>query len=188
MKRKYWIALGVGLTGVVIDQIAKTIIDATMTPIERISVIPGFLDLLYARNKGMAFGMLQDLPDAYRTPFFSFITLVAVLIIVHLLRQAPDRVTRFPIALGLILSGAFGNLTDRFRWEHVVDFIQLTYWPPNRHWPIFNLADTFITIGIGLLILDTLLARDEDPAPEPGPSGAAPRPGPDPGQERADSA
>jgi signal peptidase II len=182
MKRKYWLALAVAAAGVVLDQTAKSIVDATLCPLQRVVLIPGYFEFICAHNSGMAFGMLQNLPEAYRTPFFSFITIVAVLIITHLLRQAPDRVLRFPIALGLILAGAFGNLTDRFRWEHVVDFIRVTYWPPDGHWPIFNLADTFISIGIGLLILDTLLAKEE-----PEPVQPAPAAGP-PGKERPDSA
>jgi signal peptidase II len=160
-KRKYVVALVVCLIALVLDQAAKTIVEYNLSVGYPIHVVPGLLEFKYAQNTGMAFGLLQNLPPAWQQPFFSVITLVAVAIIVHLLRQAPARSLRFPIALGLILSGAFGNLIDRFRWHYVVDFIHVYYWPPKLDWPIFNLADTFITIGIVLLIFDTIFAKEE---------------------------
>ena len=162
MKRKYIIASAIALAGVVLDQVCKGVIRTALSPDKKIQLVSGFIDLRYAENTGMAFGMLSDLAPGVRIPLFSFIALVAAIIIVHLLRQAPQRSLMLPVTLGLILSGAFGNLIDRFRWGVVVDFIRVRVWPPaNYYWPTFNLADSFITIGILLLILDTLLFSRE---------------------------
>ena len=160
MKRKYLITFFVAALGLLADQLAKTLVRKALSPMRIIGLVPGFLEFHFAENKGMAFGLAQEIAPAWRVPLFSLITLVAVGIIIHLLSQAPVRSWRLPAALGFILAGAFGNLTDRFRWGAVVDFIrvQLT---SHYFWPTFNLADSFITIGILLLILDTFFSREE---------------------------
>lgn len=189
MRRKYLISGLVCLAALTLDQITKTMIRALYysTMDERLfSFIPGRFELRYAENTGMAFGMLQNLDHGLRVPLFGVITLIAVIIIAHLLRQAPHNALRLPAALGFILAGAFGNLVDRLRWDGVVvDFIrvQLT---GNYVWPTFNLADTFISIGIGLLVLDTIFANEPEAAETKieaaaaGCSEAPPLPGPEP--------
>lgn len=172
-KRKYAIALAICAAGVTIDQVTKSLINASLSPLRQVTVIPGFIELHYAQNTGMAFGLFPNIPAEWRVPFFSLVTFFAVAIIFHLLRQAPALALRFPAALGLILSGAFGNLIDRFRWRYVVDFIKVYYNPPNGYWPIFNAADIFISVGIGLLILDTFLARDDEAEEEDGEAESA---------------
>lgn len=167
MNRKYIIASIICLVGFSLDQISKLIIRDVLAPRGRLDIISGFLDFRYAENSGMAFGLLQGFSPALRTPLFSMVTLVAVIIIIHLLRQSPAGSIRLPVALGFILSGAFGNLINRFQWGAVVDFIRVRLWPPaNYYWPTFNLADSFITVGICLLVLDTLLVKEEDEEPE----------------------
>ncbi len=150
------------MMGVAADMASKYVINYSFFPGKSVVIFPEILEFHFAKNTGMAFGLLQDLPVAWRTPFFSMITLIAVVIIVHLLRQAPKTALRFPTALGLILAGAFGNLASRFVWGYVVDFVKFYWSYPFKYWPIFNLADTFITIGITLLILDTILAKEEE--------------------------
>ncbi len=159
MSRKYLIASSFCLAGVMIDQVSKTLIKKYLEPIRYSSVFDGFLEFRYAENEGMAFGMFPNIHVDYRVFVFCGITLVAVLIIGRLLRQADHSSIQLPAALGLILSGAFGNLIDRFRWGYVVDFIRSRIWN-DYWWPTFNLADTFITVGIVLLIFDTLFARE----------------------------
>lgn len=163
MKRKYIIAFAVCLAALSLDQISKTKIRSLYydTMEEQLySFLPGVFEFRYAENTGMAFGMLQYLNPGLRLPLFSLITLIAVTIIIHLLRQAPGRAVLLPSSLGFILSGAFGNLTDRYRWGVVVDFIRVQI-TKNYSWPTFNLADTFITVGIALLILDTILQSEK---------------------------
>jgi len=165
LQKKYKIFLLLTPACLLCDQVVKTVVRETLAPMRSIEIIPGFWQLRYAENTGMAFGMLPNLPEAYRVPLFSVITLIAAAIIFHLFRQAPGRSLRLPAALSMILSGALGNLTDRFRWGVVVDFIRVQIWPPSHYfWPTFNLADVFISVGIALLILDTLLAGEGEPA------------------------
>jgi len=167
LQLKYKALLAAAPALILMDQVSKSVIREVLSPVRVIVLIPGFLQFQYAENSGMSFGLLQNFPEAWRTPFFFSITTIAVLIIAHLFRQAPGGSLRLPLALSFILSGALGNLTDRLRWGSVVDFIKMQVWPPSRYyWPTFNLADTFITIGIIMLVLDTLLARESTEAPE----------------------
>ena len=186
MQRKYKLALAVVPVLVVLDQLTKVMMREILFPGRVIPVIPGIFQFQYAENSGMAFGMLQNLPEAWRTPFFSLITIVATLIIAHLFRQTPGQALRLPLALSMILAGALGNLINRFLWGVVIDFIRVQVWPPSRYyWPTFNLADTFISLGIIVLIADTLFWSEETvPAPKeaaeeqaplaPAPAGSPP--------------
>jgi signal peptidase II len=148
-------------------------------------LIANLLEFRYAENPGMALGFLRDIEPAFRLPLFTGVVLVAFLIIMNLLRQAGETSRRLPVAMGCILAGAFGNLADRYRFDGVVvDFIRVWVWRPARfEWPTFNLADSFITIGIALLIVDMLFgAEATKPAPLPpatDPAGPAPEPGPE---------
>jgi signal peptidase II len=164
LKRKYLIAPLILLAAYIGDQLSKTIAREELFPNRAVIILANHLEFKYAENPGMAFGFFTNLSDGLRLPLFTLITLTAVVIIAHLLRQAPDKAVRLPVALGFILSGAFGNLTDRYRFDGVVvDFIRVWLWRPSRFsWPTFNLADTFITIGILLLVLDMFLMAEED--------------------------
>ena len=166
MNRKYLIAAALGLCAFGLDQAAKVLVRLLLTPLHYIEVIPGYVELRYAENTGIAFGMFNNLPSALKLPLFTCITLVAVSIIIHLLRHAPSRAVRLPAALGLVLAGAAGNLVDRFHWPGVVDFIRVQAWPPaGYYWPTFNVADMAISAGIILLVIDTLFAPDPDGEP-----------------------
>jgi signal peptidase II len=178
LQLKYKTVLAAAPALILLDQVSKTVMRDVLAFGHEIVLVPGFLHFQYAGNSGMAFGLLQNLPEAWRTPFFFAITAVAVLIIAHLFRQAPGHSLRLPLALSFILAGALGNLIDRFRWGSVVDFIKVQVWPPARYyWPTFNLADTFITIGIVLLVLDTILARESENALQASEADAAPAQG-----------
>jgi signal peptidase II len=163
------------------DQAAKAWIVANLLPGRPITMARGILELRYAENPGIAFSLLQNLPEHLRLPLFAGINLLAALIMLRLLVASPPANRRIPAALSLILAGALGNLIDRFRWGVVIDFIRVTLAVPftNMTWPIFNLADVFISTGIALLLLDALLAggpvresapeADEAPADPPAP-------------------
>ena len=163
MNRKYIIAAALGSAALALDQAAKFMAQAWLSPLGSFDVIDGWLELRYAENTGIAFSLFNQLPPAYKLPLFTAVTLTAVTIIVHLLRQAPPRAVRLPAALGLVLAGALGNLVDRFHWPGVVDFIRVQAWTlAGYSWPIFNVADMAITSGIVLLLIDTLCAREPD--------------------------
>jgi signal peptidase II len=134
-----------------IDQITKWIILTRMQIGDSISVIPNYFEIVHVRNTGVAFGLLQDIPDSYRLAFFLTVTVVAIIAIFVIFKQSNDDSLLLKAILCLILAGAIGNLTDRIVHNEVVDFINVhafTY-----RWPTFNVADMYISIGmVGLLI------------------------------------
>jgi signal peptidase II len=132
----------------ILDQATKLYVDARFALYESVPVIEGWFHLTYIRNKGAAFGILAN--SSVRIPFFIGVTLVALLAIfwyLHRLR-ADQRLAAF--ALSLIFAGAFGNLIDRVRLGEVIDFLDV-FWR-HHHWPAFNVADSAICVGVGLLI------------------------------------
>jgi len=151
----------------VLDQIIKAVMTAHLAPRGSVSVIPGLFSLTYVRNTGAVFGLFRSLPEPWRSLLLTLVPLAAVLfVIVMAMRTAPGR--RWPLAaLGLILGGALGNLVDRIRFSSVVDFLDV--YVGEYHWPAFNLADSAICVGVGLLILDILRspAADGDDSPAP---------------------
>ncbi len=146
-----------------LDLISKLIIDQNLTYADRIPVIEGFFYLTHVRNAGAAFGMFADADPVLRRIFFIGISVVAIGIILSFFRQlAPgDRLSS--LALGLILGGAVGNLTDRIARDEVVDFLHFRLWG-GYSWPDFNLADSFIVVGVAILILELLATEGEDRA------------------------
>ncbi len=136
---------------VVLDQVSKVWITAHFVFGERLYVL-GVFDLVLAHNTGAAFSFLSEAGGMQRW-LFSAIAVIASVWIVWLLRKHSAQ-TLFALALSLILGGALGNLVDRIAYGHVVDFLSF-HW--NEHYfPAFNVADSAITLGAGLLILDSL--------------------------------
>lgn len=113
-------------------------------------VVTGFFNLTLLYNKGAAFSLLSD-ADGWQHWLFSAIALVVAALISVWLYRLPARARLEPLALALVLGGAIGNLIDRLRFGHVVDFIQLHY--RELYWPAFNIADAAISLGAGLLLL-----------------------------------
>lgn len=128
---------------------------------KRVDLIKGNLALVYARNKGGAWGLLQDEHEAVRLPFFLVISVAAVVFIVSLYRKLQPGQTALKWGLPLVLGGALGNLIDRIRYRHVVDFIDAYYTSGGRehHWPTFNVADIAIVVGVGLMAVDMFQSR-----------------------------
>jgi signal peptidase II len=146
---KRWLA--VSALVIVLDQLSKLWIAAHFEFGERLAIL-GVFDLVLAHNTGAAFSFLHDAGGIQRW-LFSTIAIVASVWIVVLLRKHAAQ-TLFALALSLILGGALGNLIDRIAYGHVVDFL-LFHW--NEHYfPAFNVADSAITLGASLLILDSL--------------------------------
>jgi signal peptidase II len=152
----YLIALGI----VLLDQATKALIVRTMRLGESIPVVPGLFDIVFVFNPGAAFGFLAGLPAGLRSPFFVLISVAAVILIV-IYRTRYLRHNRLAsVALALILGGAIGNLIDRLRYGMVVDFLDVYF--RQYHWPAFNVADSAISIGVGLMLLDLLLEWRRD--------------------------
>ncbi len=131
------------------DQLTKWAVLARFAPGERLEVT-GFFNLVLAFNRGAAFSFLAG-AGGWQTPLLVGFALIAAVVVSVLLVRSPDR-TLFCAGLALILGGALGNVIDRLRFGHVVDFLDLH--AAGWHWPAFNVADSAITVGAALLILD----------------------------------
>ncbi|MEN6473264.1 MAG: signal peptidase II [Syntrophaceae bacterium] len=133
-----------------VDQVSKLLVLKNLPIGEAIPMLPGYFEFLHVRNTGAAFGILQGLPDPFRTFFFLAITVAACAAIVMIFRASGDESAFLKVVLCLILAGALGNLTDRLVHKEVVDFINVHI--RQYHWPTFNIADTYISVGmLGLL-------------------------------------
>jgi signal peptidase II len=142
--------LGLSALVIVLDQLTKGWVTSSFQSGDSITVT-GFFNLVLAYNTGAAFSFLADAGGWQRT-FFVAIAVIAAVFIVYLLRK-PQNHALLNAALALILGGAIGNVIDRIRLGHVVDFIQVH--AAGYYWPAFNIADSAITIGAALLIWDS---------------------------------
>jgi signal peptidase II len=156
---------------VVFDQVTKTLVDRFLGLHESRTIVEGLLSLTHVRNRGAAFGILSDADIPYQSALFSLVSLLALGAIALYAWRLPAN-SRLPqAALALIMGGAVGNLFDRARLGYVVDFVDV-YWGPH-HWPAFNVADSAITTGVALLVLDILRSPQTEDAPK---SDMAPSP------------
>jgi signal peptidase II len=161
------------LVAIPLDRLSKHWIDATVPLGDRRAVIEGFFYLTHVRNPGIAFGMLDDVPDPWRTLGFVAVSIVAAVVIASFLaRLAPGE--RFgSLALGLVFGGAVGNFVDRMWLGGVIDFLHFRLWA-GYSWPDFNFADTCIVLGVAMLVFELLVAEgraDEATASSTGESG-----------------
>ena len=146
---------------VAFDQLTKVIVDRTMQLYQSIPIIDGFFNLTYVRNTGAAFGIFAGAHEVFRLPFLIGVSIVAIGFIIVMLKRLRDDATALITALAFILGGAVGNLIDRIVYGEVIDFLDV-YWS-NYHWPAFNLADSFITIGVAITLFYLIKAKDDDP-------------------------
>ena len=145
-----WFLLSAAI--VAADQLTKWAVLASFAHGER-REITGFLNLVLVFNKGAAFSMLAD-ADGWQTPLLIVFALAAALIVSYLIVRNPGK-RLLCLGLAAILGGALGNVIDRLRYGHVVDF--LDFHAMGWHWPAFNVADSAICIGAALLLVDGLL-------------------------------
>ena len=123
-------------------------------------MIAGFFHITHVRNPGAAFGILATSPEPVRIFFFIGVTLVAIGLIFSFYRKLAPGDRFSALSLGLILGGAVGNLIDRVRHGEVVDFLHFRLWG-GYTWPDFNLADSFIVVGVILLVIELLATEGE---------------------------
>ncbi len=149
------LALFILLFVVIVDQLTKMWTLNNFVLYESWEIIPGFFNLTYLTNKGAAFGFLSGVDAAWRHYFFLILASVAlVVLLVAWFRMRKDHLFYGP-ALALIAGGAIGNLIDRVRYGAVIDF--LDFYVAGHHWPAFNVADSAITVGVGLFLLTNFL-------------------------------
>jgi signal peptidase II len=142
---------------IVLDQITKAIILATLPLMDAIPVIPGFFSIVHVRNPGGAFGFMAGQGPMVRSILFLVISGLAAGVIIWLYRRTPASFRLLRIALALIFGGAIGNIIDRIRFGEVVDFLDV--YIGNLHWPAFNIADSAITIGMTIMIYHVLFKK-----------------------------
>jgi signal peptidase II len=166
MAPKFQIGLATFLITLSLDLATKLLIESHLHFGDQVEVIEGFFYLTHVRNPGAAFGMFATAPKVMRLTFFIGVSIVAVGIILSFFHKlAPgDRLSG--LALGMILGGAMGNLVDRIRYQEVVDFLHFKLWQ-GYSWPDFNLADSFIVVGVGLLVLELLVSEGENESGAP---------------------
>ena len=149
---------------VAFDQVTKALVDDFMTLHESRTIVEGLVRLTYVQNRGAAFGILSEAGLPYQSVMFSVVSLLALLAIALYAWRMPVQ-SRLPqTALALVMGGAIGNLLDRARLGYVIDYVDV-YWGAH-HWPAFNVADSAITVGVVLLVLDILRNPQLDEAPK----------------------
>ena len=143
----FLIALGV----FALDRWSKWLVETHVAASDTISAIPGLLNIVSSQNSGVAFGIFSESALQYRTALLIAFSLVAIAILATLLWRADRSDLRTALGLACIFGGALGNVFDRVRTGMVTDFLDL--YIGQVHWYTFNLADTAICIGAGLLLL-----------------------------------
>ena len=147
---------------VVFDQLTKAVVRAKLPLHESITVIPGLIDFTHVRNTGAAFGFLDAVHFPYKTVVIALIATAALVGVGMYAASLAHHQLAARSGLALIIGGAAGNLIDRVTAGSVVDFVDV-YWR-NWHFWAFNVADSAITIGVAIMILD-MITPDAAPAP-----------------------
>ena len=132
----------------VLDRLTKAVAVGRLSWSESVRILPNIFHLTLVRNTGTAFGMFKDY-----TTIFVILTVVALSYIAYYIVKSKSLDPALNIALGLIAGGAFGNFIDRVKFGYVVDFLDF------RVWPVFNAADSAISVGVAILAWKLLFAR-----------------------------
>lgn len=144
------LSLILAVVAALVDQLIKRLVVAQLKPVGSVTAIPGFLNFTYLENRGAAFGMLQD-----QRWFFIIITgVITILLIAGLFLYKRHSACSIAASI-LIIGGGIGNLIDRIVLGYVVDYIQVSFFPP-----IFNFADCCVTVGTILLMVHILFFLD----------------------------
>jgi signal peptidase II len=139
---------------IVLDQVTKAVVRRALQIHESVTVVPGFLDFTHVRNTGAAFGFLNAVDFPFKTTVIAIVATAALVgVAVYTARLAHDQLLA-RIGLALIIGGAGGNLIDRLLAGSVVDFVDV-YWRSWHFWA-FNVADSAITVGVTLMVLDMI--------------------------------
>jgi len=152
MKNKYYLITMVVL---IFDHLTKWIVRSTMDVRDAIDIIPNYLRISFVRNSGVAFGLFADIQSAWKPYVLAAMAVVAVIVILIYSSRMPLNRTLLQLALAITMGGILGNFSDRIMHGFVVDFIEF-HVNESFHWPTFNVADSAITIGIALLLIDTV--------------------------------
>jgi len=144
------ILTGVSMLVVALDQLSKFYVLQSLPLNQSIAILPNYCYLTLIQNPGTAFGLMSNMDDMVRIPFFVIIIVAAACIVYSYQRVIPEENFLSRVALGLVWGGALGNFIDRILYGKVIDFIDVCY--ADYHWYIFNVADAFITVGLIYLL------------------------------------
>ena len=139
------------------DQITKKIVQVSIPHDTVIQVIPGFFNLIHTENSGIAFSLFAGASSSWKMVVLIGISAALLVTVVVVALKSRDMNWETGVGLALILGGASSNLLDRIRFGQVVDFLDVYY--RSYHWPTFNLADSAIVVGAGLLLLEILISK-----------------------------
>lgn len=159
MKVKYLILATLSGAIITLDQATKMYIHTQFRLGESVTVWQDLFNITYVRNYGAAFGILSQSAPAFRDIFFLSMPPVALVIIILILRGVPERDKLQILGLSAVFGGAVGNYIDRIRFRYVIDFLDFHY--KSYSWPAFNVADSAIVIGVGLLITIMFFVKEE---------------------------
>lgn len=152
------------LVVLILDQWSKWWVEGNITPGSPIRVIDGFLDLTLVKNSGVAFGLFPARGEASGVILLTALGLLALGVVTAYFWKTPVDERLLLTSLALILGGAVGNLVDRIAAGAVTDFIDV--YVGTHHWHTFNVADSAISVGIGLMVLEIVRSRPAEPADE----------------------
>jgi signal peptidase II len=153
--RKYHFLIALGV--VILDRLAKLAVERKIPLHDDIPIIPGFFRLTHLENRGAAFGLFADSPSEWKVAVLVLFSVVALVVVSALLWKNSHALSSTGVGLSLILGGAIGNLWDRLAAGHVTDF--LLFYVGHYQWPAFNVADSAIVIGAGLLVFEILFTK-----------------------------
>ena len=152
-------AYGTAALVLALDRMSKWIVESNVSAMDTVPVIPGLFNIVRSENRGMAFGILNDSTSDWPTTLLIVLSAAAVVFVAAMLWNG-QRLDRYSFwGLTLIMGGAAGNVFDRAMFGRVTDF--LDFYIGVHHWHTFNLADSAIVIGSGLLLLDLLRAKKQ---------------------------
>ena len=141
-----------------LDQISKWLASSHLQPNQIFSIIPGFFNLVFVKNRGMAFGILSQSRSGFSYYFLLATTIAAIGVILFFFCWTKRSQKWLTVGLSLILGGAIGNLIDRVRLGYVIDFLDLFL--KGYHWPAFNMADSAVTAGTLWLLINIILGKN----------------------------
>jgi signal peptidase II len=144
-----------------LDQLTKSYIRSHFGLYESVVVIDSFFEITHLSNTGGAFGLFAGAHQSLRLPFFLSVSIAAFAGLLYFVRRVPDNQPLLLFALGGILGGALGNFTDRLMAGEVTDFLYF-HWR-QYYWPAFNVADSFISTGMVILLAYSFFVGDERP-------------------------
>jgi signal peptidase II len=158
LKKDYPLFILPALSVLLLDQISKWLASSHLQPNQILSIIPGFFNLVFVKNRGMAFGILSQSRSGFSYYFLLTTTMVAVGVILFFFFWTKTNQKWLTVGLSLILGGAIGNLIDRIRLGYVIDFLDLFL--KGYHWPAFNMADAAVTAGTFWLLLNIITGKN----------------------------